>query len=60
MLSPSFSDASTQTLARCLPPNGSTAWRGGADREMDLKLGLVAKGRCTLGMLESKKRRGKF
>ena len=48
VISPGFSNASTLTLAGCLRPNGSTAWRGAVDREPALRLDLVARGRPRL------------
>ena len=59
-ISPSFSKASSQALAGCVPPNGSTAWRAGVDRGWALRLGFVARGRPRLGVPEGRKRRGKL
>ena len=58
LISPGFSKSSAQALVGCLPPNGSTAWRAGVDRERARRFGLVARGRSRLGTLEGTKRRG--
>ena len=56
VMSPRLSKEGTYALAWCLPPNQSTAWRGGVDRARALRLGLVARGGFRLGIQESKKR----